>query len=200
MFRVFVSTKRTCKRLYICSLTAQEYRDELTRDSFVNGLSSLFIRQRLLENDNLNLARAFQLAVAQRQATSTGATTSPFMASSPTAPAASPSSDTVPAEKLSRDTLSVVKDTKCYFCGGLKHLEQADCPAKNAVCYGCGKRGHFAKVCKSKRVPSRSCHTSAVSALHDDANRENFVAPVVAGAPSCFAPSTVKATLRGKEI
>ena len=39
-----------------CSFTAvsvQEYKDDMKRDSFINGLSSNFIRQRLLENRSL---------------------------------------------------------------------------------------------------------------------------------------------------
>ena len=35
------------------NVTAQQYREELIRDSFINGLSSAVIRQRLLENDDL---------------------------------------------------------------------------------------------------------------------------------------------------
>ena len=48
------------------AVTAQEYRDELTRNCFINGLSSPYIRQRLLENDNLNLARALQVLLLRR--------------------------------------------------------------------------------------------------------------------------------------
>ena len=44
------------------NVTAQQYREELVRDSFINGLSSAVIRQRLLENDELCVDRAFELA------------------------------------------------------------------------------------------------------------------------------------------
>ena len=45
------------------AVTAVQYREELIRDSFVNGISSNFIRQRLLEtNDNLSLTKAFEIA------------------------------------------------------------------------------------------------------------------------------------------
>ena len=27
------------------------------------------------------------------------------------------------------------------------HTSRAMCPAKNAVCHGCGKQGHYVKVC-----------------------------------------------------
>ena len=39
-------------------VSADRYRDELTRDSFINGISSSAIRQRLLEEDQLTLQTA----------------------------------------------------------------------------------------------------------------------------------------------
>ena len=44
------------------AVTANEYREEMIRDSFINGLASPSIRQRLLEDDNLTLTRAAELA------------------------------------------------------------------------------------------------------------------------------------------
>lgn len=36
----------------------------------------------------------------------------------------------------------------CGWCGKSSHNRQA-CPAKDAICRNCGKRGHFAGVCRS---------------------------------------------------
>jgi len=44
-------------------VTAEMYREELTRYAFVNGLASSAIRQRLLGNDEISLNQAFELAV-----------------------------------------------------------------------------------------------------------------------------------------
>ena len=49
-------------------VTAVVYREELIRDSFMNGLTSPSIRQRLMETDNINLERASQLAESLKQA------------------------------------------------------------------------------------------------------------------------------------
>ena len=38
----------------------------------------------------------------------------------------------------------------CGRCG-LMHAAEADCFAKAAICYSCGKRGHFSRVCLSAR-------------------------------------------------
>ena len=43
-------------------VTADMYREELTRYAFVNGLASSAIRQRLLENEQISLNQAFELA------------------------------------------------------------------------------------------------------------------------------------------
>ena len=52
-------------------VTAAKYREELTRDTFINGLSSASMRQRLLENAEITLVQASELAEsldrAQRQ-------------------------------------------------------------------------------------------------------------------------------------
>ena len=46
-------------------------------------------------------------------------------------------------------SLSAFTKRKCFFCGGKLHASRS-CPAVNAACHNCNKRGHFAKVCKSK--------------------------------------------------
>ena len=35
----------------------------------------------------------------------------------------------------------------CYRCGKGRHQKTQDCKALDAVCRGCGKKGHFEKVC-----------------------------------------------------
>ena len=54
--------KALAKECTFAAVTAEEYRAELTRDAFINGLSSTFIRQRILEKDELNLVQAVELA------------------------------------------------------------------------------------------------------------------------------------------
>ncbi|KAJ1172151.1 hypothetical protein NDU88_004001 [Pleurodeles waltl] len=43
------------------------------------------------------------------------------------------------------------REIKCYQCGAPGHIASSKmCAARNAICRSCGKRGHFAKVCKLK--------------------------------------------------
>ena len=53
--------KNLSKDCTLAAVSAQQYKEQLIRDSFINGLSSAFIRQRLLENDELSLNREFEL-------------------------------------------------------------------------------------------------------------------------------------------
>ncbi|XP_068229407.1 uncharacterized protein [Palaemon carinicauda] len=102
-------------------VTAEQYRQELVRDAFINGIASVFIRQRLLENKSLNLetahSQARTLDLAQRSADAYA---------SPPVP----------------HTAALVPERQA--------TGRVSCPARNATCNKCGKTGHFAKVCKSK--------------------------------------------------
>ncbi|XP_068237219.1 uncharacterized protein [Palaemon carinicauda] len=146
-------------------VTAEQYRQELVRDAFINGIASVFIRQRLLENKSLNLetahSQARTLDLAQRSADAYASPPVPHTAAlvperqaQPTgdqqqhptqegAEGSSPGGSAVAAAYLSK--------RKCYFCGNALHSTgRVSCPARNATCNKCGKTGHFAKVCKSK--------------------------------------------------
>ena len=41
--------------------------------------------------------------------------------------------------------------SKCYFCGNQKHVRHP-CPTKDSVCYKCKTKGHWARVCRGKRL------------------------------------------------
>lgn len=125
------------------AVTAIQYKEELIRDSFINGLSSSYIRQRLLENSRLTLETAFDQANSLDRAQQN----SEFYGSLTTAhlqPVVQSSNDSV-------DTVATTVMTKksCYFCGRLFH-DRKLCPAREARCNNCGKIGHFQKVCRSK--------------------------------------------------
>ena len=62
------------------------------------------------------------------------------------------------------------KDT-CYRCGKGRHQKTQDCKALDAVCRGCGKKGHFEKVClkakhstHSLKVPQASTSSAGAGA------------------------------------
>ena len=43
--------------------------------------------------------------------------------------------------------------SSCYRCGSTEHhAGDPRCPAKDAICKGCAKKGHFQRVCQSTKV------------------------------------------------
>ena len=58
----------------------------------------------------------------------------------------------------------------CYRCGKGRHQKVKDCKALDTTCRGCGKKGHFEKVCLKKcsthslEVPQASTSTAGVGA------------------------------------
>jgi len=50
------------------AVSAEQYREELTRDAFINRLNSQGIRQRLLEKDDLSLETAYEQAYSLKRA------------------------------------------------------------------------------------------------------------------------------------
>ena len=58
----------------------------------------------------------------------------------------------------------------CYRCGRGRHQKVQDCKALDMMCRGCGKKGHFEKVCLKKHsthsleVPQASTSTAGAGA------------------------------------
>lgn len=182
------------KECNFTAVTAEQHKNIFIRDAFINGLVSPVIRQRLLENDSLSLeeatAQARTLEAAQSQAdfysqynqTTLNATTR----------------NTVTAKSVLQEGLSdeehhhqfqlASTSTKCYFCGGSRH-PRYKCPAKDATCNVCSKKGHYGKVCKSK-------HQKSINSLAPSQN-DNLVAIMSAASPSCLKKAVVKVYING---
>ena len=124
------------------AVTAEQHRDKMMRDAFIEGLSNSSIRQRLLEKEEKlhfqeALTKAEVLDRAQRQSHSffdsnlvDNGETKVFCAST------------------SRSLKSIRQ--KCYFCGEESHPKgRRFCLAKDQTCFKCGKAGHFRRVCRS---------------------------------------------------
>ena len=114
------------------AVSAQEFQSELTRDAFITGINSSFIKQRLLEEDALTLDDAILKAeILERAQNQSG---SLFVK-----PLQSPVSAACSSQSTNRQNKN-----RCYFCAGNMHPGgRKECLAKDCYCRVCGKKGHF---------------------------------------------------------
>ena len=109
--------------------------NEILRDRIVCGIEDQKIQRRLLAEPELTFDKAFEVALASESADKNA-------------------KDLQPAAKVPQDPvykLQVKQPLPCYHCGGKHKL--GDYHHKAAECHNCGKVGHLASVCKSKRKP-----------------------------------------------
>lgn len=129
------------------AVSAEKYREELIRDSFIRGLTSQSIRQRLLEHRSLDLSSAYdiarQLELALQQSLSYNQN-EPVSCALPRGPSDCPTVLPFKNNECATTAASYPKQN-CYFCGRPRHL-RIYCPARDVICKSCGKRGHYQTV------------------------------------------------------
>ena len=147
---------RIAKSCNFEAVTAEENRNQYVRDSFINGISSTHIRQRLLENvGDLTLQQACTQARALEQAQNQSAAYEHHRVAVmdeqtelSIAAAGNKNKNFKNNTPSSNKQTNQSKDT-CYFCGDTRH-DRLQCPALNDECLNCKKKGHWSRVCKSK--------------------------------------------------
>ena len=82
-------------------------------------------------------------------------------------------------------TKSHAQPQVCTRCGKAPIHGRSQCPAKEAVCHKCGKRGHYKSMCKSK--PGTSVRTVYV----DDSDSEVFLGAVHSDAATPWTTTLV---------
>ena len=182
------------------ALTASQARDITIRDAFISGVRSNQIRQRMLENKDLDLATAYELALmldmAQKQSDlysqpDFSGVTIPAQPHSQQIPISN-SQHCDPQDKDSSNTIEqpvtiAAAEIKCYFCGLHKHA-RSSCPARNSRCHRCGKQGHFLKVCWS--APSQKTRLATTISL----------STVSTVSPKCLSKIIVPARVNGLNL
>ena len=114
------------------AVSAQEFQRELTRDAFITGINSSFIKQRLLEEDALTVDDAVLKAEILERAQNQSGSLFVKSLQSPVSAACSSQSKTCQNKK------------RCYFCAGNMYLGgRKECLAKDCFCQSCEKKGHF---------------------------------------------------------
>ena len=157
------------------ALTTSQARDIAIRDAFISGVMSNQIRQRMLENKELDLGTAYKLALMLDMAQKQSDLYSQPDFSGATIPA-QPHSQQIPisnsqhCDPQDKDSSNTIEqpitisaaEIKCYFCGLCKHA-RSSCPARNSRCHRCGQQGHFLKVFRS--APSQKTHLATTISL-----------------------------------
>ena len=164
--QVLKSLSRDC---YFEPVTADQHRDQYVRDSFITGIRSDQIRQRLLENVELDLDAMFtqarSLEAAQRSSASYQMPTYGINAVNENTDAASSLPNLDQSQIASNQPTSAAVTprrppgnfTRCNCCGYTSHdpTDRSRCPARNESCRKCLRVGHFASVCRAgKKKPS----------------------------------------------
>ena len=177
------------------AVSAEQYRQDLVRDAFINGLQNSAIRQRLLEQMDLTLTQAHDTA---RSLESAQKNSEQYVLSNPIVAATADIQNNQTFKSNQSDVISplasgtssisstaAINSKLCWFCGGSFH-RRTRCPARNSECSLCGKVGHWAKVCQSKREKSTVASVA-----------KGGLCAVSAAAPQCLADSTVYVKVEG---
>ena len=150
-------------------------KSEMIRDRLVVGLLDARLSEKLQLKDSLTLETAVKEArqteaVKGQQATIRPAEIQPAAVAAvraggkthrKTNGAPSPCRD----RDRDREATSSSPDQNsrsCNWCGNQPH-DRSRCPARNATCLNCSKRGHFSRVCKTSALPPQR-----VAAVVDD--------------------------------
>ena len=137
------------KECNFSAVSAEQNRNDYIRDSFISGLMSTSIRQRILENTSLSLDQAFEQARALEAAQQNALSFSnPFPSINATEPADRRNSESEIAAASN-------KTPSCFYCGYRRHANRSQCPAIDAQCSKCKKTGHYSSVCRSAASPNK---------------------------------------------
>ena len=135
--------------------------NESLRDRLVCGLANEAHQKRLLSEGELSLDKALLIAQSLEMAEDNSRT---LRGAEPAIHQLSKST-TKPQESVQQKESQVTpepRNRECYRCGSADHLA-ASCRFVGYVCRKCHKKGHLAKVCRS-RVPAGRQRTSGADA------------------------------------
>ncbi|KAA3676054.1 uncharacterized protein DEA37_0003167 [Paragonimus westermani] len=133
--------KRLAKDCGFQAVNASEYHGETIRDVFIRGMLSSIVRQRLMEEDDIDLAEAFTQARALETAESQSLSyTHPHLPCALDSPVS-----IVPSDSGKPDSNLAATIPKCFFCG-YNERSRSECPARGALRRNCNKVGHFQRL------------------------------------------------------
>ena len=163
------------------AVDAKTYDEQMIRNAFIKGLESNNMRQRILEQEDITLQRAFDLARSLHQAQEHVNQLCHVGNLAATQELTSKEEQTDENSTAASATKNVANKSNWFFCGEPYH-SRGRCPAKEAECFNCQKKGHFSRVCRSRKTRRNSASTS-----------DPVLSTVTANLPTCLQTSTVSA-------
>ena len=124
--------------------------NDMLRDRLVRGIENSHIQQRLLSEPNLTLDKAVEISLAMESAdrNAKDLQKTPLRGVNAISPLVKLHSRAPPS------ATPRTRAVECYRCKG-PHLA-TECQHKHSECKNCKKKGHLARVCRSKKAePSR---------------------------------------------
>ena len=130
-------------------------KEEMLRDRIVVGIRDTSLSERLQMDDKLTLEKAKKM-VRQKEAVSQhgqelrgdGSKRSPIV-----------------IERVEGGSRSTPGTSMCTRCGKPRHNKGDRCPARDATCHKCNRKGHYLKQCFSKKVAASTNELSLDTAF-----------------------------------
>ena len=174
-----------------------QYKQEMMRDAFINGLLLNDVRRRLLEEKDLTFDRAFELAVTltdakmdARQFESLAQPVEPIHAIDDNVSFLRSTEQNNVLASTARIQQQGSISTACYFCGSTARHNRKKCTARRDICHNCGEKGHWAIVCKK----------SANSGTNSKASVNAIVCAMHNSSSNCLSHAIVNSVIDGKVL
>ena len=149
-------------------VSALQYKDDMMRDSFISGILSGDIRQRLLEHKTLTLKQAFDQAVTLSNAKRDNR----LFGSNQTGDVVSELVNAVEESGINEVSTSaaMTPQSVCVHCGSNKPHDFKKCKAKSQTCFKCGSKGHYGRACHlQKKISSFRKGKEKLAVVKEDA-------------------------------
>ena len=181
-YAVLLKLSRTCE--------FETLRDSLIRDRIIVGMRDKAVRKRLLLESKLTLKRCLEISrsceATNSRLDAMGQNTSSSKSDinrvkSKYSRGSNPNrqkSCSQSQQKTSRwkphssnsssNSRKVSETNKCEYCGANPGHSRSECPASNAVCSFCNRRGHYAAVCRRKSKSSKKKSVAQVEFSESD--------------------------------
>ena len=122
------------------AVSAIQHKEEAVRDAFVSGIALPEIRQRILENPQLDLQATLEMARSLDTARNNSLQ---FDNATPSSSESCTTSVKSANDSPRTDAAVALRHRKCQYCGNTYHARRF-CPAKEVQCFRCLKVIHFA--------------------------------------------------------